>query len=337
MALGGEMNLYWLWRTHWGGHETMHGAILDTSGRPMHIWDEVLQTKELMAKTGAFLNETKVDAQVAFHFTSRNWNMLSVEPPVVGIDVNHIGHFYKPLSDSGVRVDLIDAYDDLSKYKLLVSPLMMTLEEGDLHSRISEWVRSGGTWVVGPITDLRKYDGTRYQHKAYGILEELTGAEWKYGIAAADKTKKPSVAWTDGTSFDASLWYELFDEIPENTLAAISEGHSALIGKACVLHRAVGKGHVIIVGTIPGPDELQKIYVIACDYAGISHGNVEGELLVIPRSGNGRSGVIVMQYSGTGDGVYRFNGNMKNLVTGEVVSGCITLKSNEIAVLEHMK
>ena len=43
IALGGEANMYWLWRTHWAGHELMHGAVIDTSGRDMHTTGEVTQ------------------------------------------------------------------------------------------------------------------------------------------------------------------------------------------------------------------------------------------------------------------------------------------------------
>ena len=41
IALGGEANLYWLWRSHWSGQEVMHGSVVSSSGRPLHIIDEV--------------------------------------------------------------------------------------------------------------------------------------------------------------------------------------------------------------------------------------------------------------------------------------------------------
>ena len=46
IAMGGEANLYWLWRSHWAGQELMHGSVLSSSGRPMHIFDEVKEVAE---------------------------------------------------------------------------------------------------------------------------------------------------------------------------------------------------------------------------------------------------------------------------------------------------
>jgi len=39
-AFGGEANLYWLWRMHWSGQELMHGAVVSSHGRPLHIFGE---------------------------------------------------------------------------------------------------------------------------------------------------------------------------------------------------------------------------------------------------------------------------------------------------------
>ena len=33
IALGGEACLYWLWRSHWAGHELMHGSVVSSAGR----------------------------------------------------------------------------------------------------------------------------------------------------------------------------------------------------------------------------------------------------------------------------------------------------------------
>jgi len=332
IALGGEANMYWLWRTHWAGHELVHGSVLDASGRPMHTFGEVQKTADIMAKAADFINDTKVDTDVAFHYTSRNWNMLITQPIVQGMDFKKIYDFYKPVIDNGLRPDLIDAYEDLSKYKLIFSPMMMTLEEGDLQARISEWVKDGGTWVVGPFSDIRDNVGARYKHKPYGILEELTGAKWLYGIP--DRDRDIGAAWADGDKFNGGIWYDIFDENGENALVTIADGHSAIMNKACVVHRAVGKGHVIILGTFPGYDELKKIYAIACDYAGVAHGMTDGEVLVAPRKGEAHSGVMLVEYSGRNCGSYSFDGEMVNVVTGEIVKEKIDLKPYDVVILE---
>ncbi len=339
IALGGEANMYWLWRTHWAGHELTHGAVLDTSGRPMHIWGEVRDTAELMARAGDFLRETRVKSEVAFHYTARNWNMMDTQPIVTGLDYFRAYDFFRPLADQGLSPDVIDAKEPLDRYRLIVSPLMMTLEEGDLPERMAEWVRAGGVWVVGPLSDIRTNVGTRYQHQPFGMLETLTGAKWCYGMP--DRVGAVKAVWAEsGESFGGGTWYDAFDEAPENTLVRIENTHSALDGKACVVHRKVGRGHVIILGTFPGYDELKRIFSMACALADQPHDCVDGQLIVAPREGNpytgdGREGVILLEYSGKEKGVYTFSGRLRNLVTGEIAEGSIELPPYGIAVLER--
>lgn len=61
---GAEANLYWLWRTHHAGHELMHGSVLYSTGKPMHIFDEVKYISETLKKSADFLNNTKVVTDV---------------------------------------------------------------------------------------------------------------------------------------------------------------------------------------------------------------------------------------------------------------------------------
>ncbi len=332
LALGGEANMYWLWRTHWAGHELSHGSVLDTSGRPMYPFGEVQQTAALFAKSAALINNTKVDAQVAFHYTSKNWNMHNTQQMVVGANNDRIPDFYKPLSDEGVRVDVIDAYADLSKYKLLVSPMMMTLEEGDLPERIRNWVEDGGVWIVGPLTDIRDAIGARYKHKPFGMLEELTGAVWKYGIP--DHQSRITVTCEKtGAPMQTTRWYDIWDAAPENTLARVHGGHSAIDGGACIASYKVGRGTVILLGTFPDYSALRAIYASALDTAGVAHGQAEGQLMVTPRKGADMSGLILIEYAGEA-GAYTLDREMQDVVTGETVSGRLSLAPYGIVVLK---
>ena len=332
LALGGEANMYWIWRTHWAGHELSHGSVLDSSGRPMHIFGEVQETAELFGKVGDFINRTRVSSEVAFHYTSLNWNMHQTQTMVEGAGNDQIPGFYKPLIDCGVRPDVIDAYQDLTKYKVLVSPLMMTLEEGDLPERIAEWVRNGGIWIAGPLTDIRSSIGTRYQHKPFGMLEELTGAKWLYGIP--DRENRISATCTEtGETIGSGLWYDIFDEAPENTLAVVHGGHKAIDGKACIIERKVGRGRVILLGTFPDYQTLKRLYTHALRSASVDCGRSEGQLLVVPRKGEDVSGLILVEYAGE-PASYTLEKPMYDMVSGKTVSGEIRLGAYDILVLE---
>jgi len=331
-ALGGEMSMYWPWRTHWGGHELVHGAVLDSSGRPQHIFDEVREAASLMEKSADFLRETKVDSAAAFHFSPLNWNMFMAQPIIDGVQGSRVNQFFKPCLDIGLCPDVIDACTDIEKYKLIFTPMALTLEEYGLQERICSWVENGGTWVVGPFTDTRDNAGAKYIDRPFGIIEKLTCAQWLYGMPVRDG--EITAEWSDGREFHGNTWYDVFNDADENIIARIRSGHRALNGKACVVHRKVGKGHVIILGTFPGYDELMEIYSIACGYADIKTWTVSGNVLAVPRKGDDRDGLILTEYSGTGSAVYALPCEMTDVVTGRKHSGEVELSPYEILVLE---
>lgn len=334
VALGAEANMYWIWRTHWAGHELTHGSVLDSTGRPMHIFGEVQEVSAGFQKAAEFLRSTRVKTGVGLHFTSLNWNMFESQPLVEGFRymdaMNRCA--YKPVIDSGLRPDVIDSAQELSDYKLIFSPFMMTLEENDLPRRMTEWVKNGGVWVAGPFTDIRTADGTRYTDHYFGLLEELTGAKWLYGIP--DTEGHIETEWTNGQAFEGGTWYDIFDEAEENTLVKITRGHSAINGKATVIRRRVGKGMVILLGTFPAYEEMRQIIKMACTEAGVPCGLSENEVMVSPREGGGLRGVVLVEY-GNRAGSYRLPCEMTNLLTGEKCSGTYRLAPYEVAVLQE--
>ena len=334
IALGGEANMYWLWRTHWAGHELMHGAVIDTTGRPMHTFGEVQEVAAGYRRAAEFLNHTRVRTDVALHFTSLNWNMQAAQPVVEGLNymdaVN--ASFYKPIIDSGLRPDVIDAAADLAPYKLIFSPMMMTLEEHGLPERIAEWVRNGGTWVVGPLSDVRNADGARYTQDYFGTLERLTGVRWLYGIP--DREHRIGAAWQDGAEFAGDTWYDVYDVEGEEALATYTRGHSAFTGKAAVVRRKVGKGEVILLGTFPAAADMKKLIATACTDAGVDFGRCEGSVIAAPRAGE-TSGLVLIEY-GNAPAAYALPAAMRDLLTGEVKEGRVELKPYEVLVLEKI-
>ena len=333
IALGGEANMYWLWRTHWGGQELTHGAVLDTSGRDMHIVGEVREVAQGLRRAAGFISGTRVKSEAAIHFTSLNWNMNIAQPVVEGLKYmpSVQDRWYKPAVDLGLRPDVIDAAEPLDKYRLLFSPLMMSIEEHGLPERVAQWVKDGGTWVVGPLTDVRNAEGARYRNRFWGMLEELTGIRWCYGVPDTEGHVKAE--WRDGTPFEGGTWFELSENCGGDTLAQVTAGHSALLGKSLVVSRAVGKGRVILLGTIPSAKDAARIIRMACELSGVKPVEVEGEVMAAPRAGEAGEGLILVEY-GAKDGSCVLPGPMTDLLTGRRLEGRVALKPYDVLVLK---
>ena len=63
----------------------------------------------------------------------------------------------------------------LDEYEVIVSPFLACADENGFKERITEWVKQGGTWIVGPMSDIMDGNVNRYTHAPYGFLEELAG------------------------------------------------------------------------------------------------------------------------------------------------------------------
>ena len=332
VMFGGESAMYWLWRTHWAGHELMHGAVLAPSGRPYHIFDEVARTASEFEKCADFINGTKVKTDVAIHFTSLNWNMFSTQSVITGIDYRPMVYenTYLPVVDSGFCPDVIGAKKELDGYKLLFSPFMLTLEDGDLIERIQKWVENGGVWVVGPMTDIRNKIGTRFPDRPYSMLESFIGI--KYVYEAPDRDGLIKTKWTDGETFSGKDWYELY-EADEDSLVTVTDGYPTLIGKSVLARKKVGKGTVYMLGTIPSAAEMKKIIALASADAGISGYELSGNLAVAPRSGDYGEGLIVAECGNSGGSIV-LKEEMTDILTGKKYFGKIDLTPYELLVLK---
>ncbi len=335
VALGGEANMYWLWRQHWAGHELTHGSVLSPEGRPCHVFGEIQQTAEEFAKASDFIENTKVSAKVAMHFTSRSWNLFEQQPVVDGLNYSgEVIGMHKALLRCGICPDVIGAKHTLDGYKLLISPLLMTLEDGDLAERIKAWVEDGGIWVAGPLTDVRNDIGAHYTDRAMGMLEDLLGIRLAYSVPTDGSVLK--TAWQDGTELTCRRWAECYT-LPENgeVWANVTAGHSALCGKTIVGKIPCGKGAVILCGTLPSEGNLDKLYRLAMAEAGIVPHTTTGMLVAADRTGT-EEGLILCEV-GNASATIQLDVPMEDLLTSVTYdAGTMQIEPYGVHVLKRV-
>ncbi len=336
IVLGGEMNAYWLWRQHPTGHELMHGAVLYASGRPMHIFSEVQEVAKGFQKASEFLSKTRVKTDVAMHFSQRCDKMLAFQPIVKGTLTESRSYrpsekMYYGMVEKGIRPDIIPPTKDLSAYKLLFSPYLLTLELSDLPERIEEWVNKGGTWVVGPMTDIRNFDGAHIVEGAMGMVEKMTGCALLYQIP--DSENIIQCKWSDGSAFTPEEYLMIFDA-PEDSekIVTVEEGYSSLCGKTLVFSKKVGKGKVIVLGARPAKEDMEKILDIALKESGALSFDVKGAVIPALREGEGACGIALQEIDGK-EGKIFFEGKYTDILTDREYTDSMALSPYQTAIL----
>jgi beta-galactosidase len=295
IAQGGEANMFWLWRTHWAGQELMHGSVISSCGRPMHIFGEVQEVAKGYEAAKELINGTKpVPSGLGIHLSDTVYTMFKTQSPAEGFDYlgTALRGVYHPTVRAQFRPDVISPCVDLDDYTLIVSPFLMTLEESGLSDRLRRWIENGGTWIAGPLTDIRTIDGAKYTHAPFGVIEDLGGVYCKYDIPASPHAFKSQ--WTDGGEFTGSVWYSGLEPRGAEVLATYSEGPCE--GLAAVTSHKLGRGRVIVLGTLPPSEDFVRLLSAVADKLGIKPVvNASDNVLVVPRSGEAGSGLIAVE------------------------------------------
>jgi beta-galactosidase GanA len=296
-ALGGEATLYWLWRAHWAGQELMHGSVLSSAGRPLHIFGEVQEIAAGLKAAAGFLNGTRpVRTGLALHYSGlANW-MFEFQPVVGGFKYTDalVNSVYRPMVRAQLRPDLLDAQADLAGEKLLFSPFLPTLDEAGLRERLRKWIEAGGIWIAGPFTDIRNQNAAKFPHAPYGSLEEWAGVRCKYEIPG--DARPFAFQWNDGRKSQGTLWYDSYELRGAKPLATYLEG--PMKGLAAAAEKRMGKGRVILLGTLPGAEDLQRLLLDAAREARVPlAAEASADLLVVPRKGRAAEGLVAVELS----------------------------------------
>lgn len=154
IAHGSDSVQYFQWRKGRGGSEKFHGAVIDHNGKAEgRVFNDVREVGILLERLGGIAgSETKSDVAVVYEFKNR-WaienaqGFCNIDKKYKRTCINHYREFWK----RGINVDVIGIDNDLSRYKILVLPMLYSISE-KMINKIEEFVASGGTAVATYMT-----------------------------------------------------------------------------------------------------------------------------------------------------------------------------------------
>ena len=333
-ALGGTANCYWLWRSHPAGQELMFGSVVTSQGRPQYNFGEFKEISGYLKGAERLLLDTSVkNTGFAMTYSGRAWNMFEGQL-IAEWNMSYqaqINGSYGKLLRSNLRPSVIDEKGELELYKVIYSPFLPCIEEGEygFAGRLVEWIEAGGIWIAGPITDIRNPHGAKYTKSPTGHIERLTGAYLKYSIPG--NTIPSDIDW-DISGYLATekiqLWADGY-EIPENCVNFGTYAEGPLAGLSAAFFAPVGKngGGIIVIGTNPGENTLANIAMFAFGLKGLQKGiESSPNVLAVERVSADMSdaGLSVVELENK-EGYVELPRPMRNVMTGEVESGRVAV------------
>ncbi len=274
IALGGEAVLYWLFRSHRGGHEIGHGSVIDAWGRDLQTSPEIRELSADLKKLAPMIGGTKLKKSgMAISFTHAGYvsekyvAMAFIQNDCVDYHNDFLNNIHTPLSKLQYRPDMISGYADIDDYKLIISHRQYTLEEGDFLKKIIPWVEKGGTWVVGPLTDEFTADFSKYENAPFGHLEDICRIRREFYASAPlaglqiPQAPLTDIIFADGTVMKTKpMTYDALTAADDvKVLARFAEGgDDYLPGYAAITETKVGEGRIIVLGAQLAPDDYGK-------------------------------------------------------------------------------
>ncbi len=151
VAHGSDSVQYFQFRKSRGSSEKFHGAVVD------HVGNEDTRIFRAVQATGASLRAidelcgSGVEARVAIILDVENlWALLTAQGFVKENKryLETLYEVYRPFWRRGIAVDIVDAHRDLSRYSLVVAP-MLYMVDGETGASLTSYVKRGGYLLSG--------------------------------------------------------------------------------------------------------------------------------------------------------------------------------------------
>jgi beta-galactosidase len=208
VAHGSDTVQYFQWRKSRGSSEKFHGAVVDHAGhKHTRVFREV-------AHLGAVLDQltevvgTSVQPEVAIIYDWENrWAMHDAQGPrSAGLYFDEtVKQFYRPLWQQAIPVDVVDMEQDVSKYKLLMAPMLYMVRAG-VGERIQQFVENGGTFVTTYWSGIVDENDLCFLGGFPGSLRKVLGI-WSEEIDALYDGQSNRIAMREGNPLGLSATY----------------------------------------------------------------------------------------------------------------------------------
>ncbi|GGS01269.1 beta-galactosidase [Streptomyces humidus] len=320
VARGADAVCYFQWRQSRQGAEKFHSGMVGHAGEHGRTFQEVKQLGNELARIGAEVTGSHINADVAIlHDWHAWWAAAQDGRPSAHVDHADILHaWHRALWEAGLATDFAHPEHDLTRYRLIVVPQLYAMTDAAIDNLVAH-VRGGGALVAGFLTGVADEDDRIRPGGMDARLRELFGIrtlhEWW-------PLEPGETAATDG--FDATLWSEELEADEDAVDSAYKGGE--LDRLPAVLH----KDRAWYVSTLPEPDALRDLLARVAAGAGVRpvlEGLPPGVEAVR------RGDLLFLLHHGREPVTVELPGAHHDLLTGTTVTDEITLGRYGAAVL----
>ena len=334
VAHGADTVMFFQMKRSIGACEKYHGAVIDHVGNEnTRVFREVTELGTELEKLGSQTLGARTDAKAAIVFDWDNWWGISYSAgPSIYLDYcQEVLHYYKALHNKNIPVDMIGVEDDLSKYSLVIAPVLYMVK-GNYDEKIRAFVENGGRFLT------TFFSGYVDEHDLVtiggypGKLRDILGI-WVEEEDALPKEMENSFSY-QGKTYPAKMLCDLLHT--EGAQALTSYEKDFYAGMPVLTKNAFGKGYGYYVATSSDNAFYEDYLSEICAEAGITPiMDTPATVEVTMRSNANGSFVFLLNH---GEETYEtalpFAGTDLLTDTAYAQNDAITLKAKGVAIIK---
>ncbi|HEX2910912.1 MAG TPA: beta-galactosidase [Chloroflexia bacterium] len=150
VARGADTVMFFQLRRSRGACEKYHGAVIEHAGHEhTRVFRESAELGAELQQLGDKLLDARFPARVGIVFDWNNWWAIeNSSGPTVDLKyVEEVHKYYQAFYDQNIQVDMIGVDTDLSKYDVVIAPVLYMVKPG-YAQRLEEFVYNGGTFLT---------------------------------------------------------------------------------------------------------------------------------------------------------------------------------------------
>lgn len=271
MAHGSDGFLFFQWRASVHGSEKFHSAMVPHIGENSRVFRELTGFGQELPQLQEVLG-SDVKADVAIVLDYNNWWTVEFTPGPTALlkYLENLQAYHYPLFEQNITTDIIPFDRDLSKYKVVIAPLLYMIKPGFKES-VEKFVAAGGTFITtffsGVVNEMDEVFSGGYP----GPLSDLLGLKVEEFEAMKPYIKNSLVmnGFMPGIEgqYESKLWCDILQLRSARSLAEY--GSDYFKGTPALTVNSFGKGKAYYVATLPSPDFLRKFLRQVCDEQGV--------------------------------------------------------------------
>lgn len=335
MAHGADAILFFQMRRSIGACEKYHGAVIDHVGNEnTRVFREIARLGEELKKLGSKTLGSTMDSKVAVVVDWDNWWALeySAGPSCDLKYLDEVFGYYRALEEQNYSVDLIGVNDDLSKYEVVIAPILY-MTKGNYDETVREYVKNGGTFITTFFSGIVDEHDLVITGGYPGHLRDILGI-WVEEIDALPAGITNAFTY-EGKEYEAKLLCDIMHL--EGAKALATYGKDFYANTPVLTVNEYGKGKAYYVGTRSSEDFYQMFLKERLEEKGIKPVlEVEGVGIEATKRVKGDKSYLFVLNHNDAEGTFVMPKTRVDLLTGRTYNEgeVVTIPSKEVMILE---